>query len=754
KRLCIYDVLSIKPRLIASISQLEYNPLCLAHAGTENHPSQEELILWGDDGGWVNVLTIDTRKVSDSEADEQLTPAKLSKRDSYRKNNMSFYRKKTHNEWVLKIEYYPEMNAFVSCASEATRSLVIGDLERKTVRYVTVPKGINCFDFCRRPSFLVTGGRDKIIRLWNPYVLSKPAGNLYGHNAVVVDIIVIQAEGNIISLSEDKVIKVWSARNLNCLQTLTDKVPHRPENIISAIYFDATNNKLITGSSKLEIWPLYRNLKRSVARSHDAGLVSAMFNESFHQVVSGCQNGTVSIWDLASGGRIFQFHEAHGKLEITAMCFDRTGRRLITGSRDNVIKMWNFNNGQILRKMLKGTEVETTDGSGRYVVAVGWDRKITIFIDDSSHFEATPVRVLNGAGSGAHRGHEDDISAVAFCPPSMLATSSVDGVIVIWNLESGYIKATMREPFLDLRSKEEKAIEKLNCQSSDDEGMSTMATNADATMLLLGGSKGHVRVRRSAAFPHNISPRPGRVINRLWAKSHQNRYSSVNYVNTYDLILTAAKDLTIRVWTPEGEYIGIFGQDEPWVIHDRLTYRPLPEDVRLETELELQRTLAITKRREKLTKTVIDTWRGGLGLSQLMRPSPEPLDEAPPVIEGVKMVRDRAIQASVMNIWREYCSRRKLADNWTIESDLVTLVNTTRHFSFDNPRHPRSTKTCARVKHDAVYRALNCHALEDIPLLPIPGPKSRLVGKQGGEKSGEQMLRSNATVCWRVGTGS
>ena len=38
---------------------------------------------------------------------------------------------------------------------------------------------------------------------------------------------------------------------------------------------------------------------------------------------------------------------------------------------------------------------------------------------------------------------------------------------MIWNLESGYIKATMREPFLELRSKEEKPVEKVKkmCQT-------------------------------------------------------------------------------------------------------------------------------------------------------------------------------------------------------------------------------------------------------------------------------------------------
>ena len=32
---------------------------------------------------------------------------------------------------------------------------------------------------------------------------------------------------------------------------------------------------------------------------------------------------------------------------------------------------------------------------------------------------------------------------------------------VIWNLESGYIKAVLKEPLLDLRTKQEKPVEKV-----------------------------------------------------------------------------------------------------------------------------------------------------------------------------------------------------------------------------------------------------------------------------------------------------
>ena len=49
------------------------------------------------------------------------------------------------------------MNSFVSCSLDDDRSLVMGDLERKTLRCISIPKGIETFEFCKRPSYLITG---------------------------------------------------------------------------------------------------------------------------------------------------------------------------------------------------------------------------------------------------------------------------------------------------------------------------------------------------------------------------------------------------------------------------------------------------------------------------------------------------------------------------------------------------------------------------------------------------------------------
>ena len=49
-----------------------------------------------------------------------------------------------------------------------------------------------------------------------------------------------------------------------------------------------------------------------------------------------------------------QFARAHGDARVTAMSFDASMRRLITGAEDGTVHMWNFNNGQPLHEFTGG----------------------------------------------------------------------------------------------------------------------------------------------------------------------------------------------------------------------------------------------------------------------------------------------------------------------------------------------------------------------------------------------------------------
>ena len=82
------------------------------------------------------------------------------------------------------------------------------------------------------------------------------------------------------------------------------------------------------------------------------------------QVVSGCHGSVVTVWDVDTGEKVIQFSGCHGNHKITAMAFDLSGRRLLTGGRDGSLKFWNFNNGECLRVLKHFYDAEVGGSSG------------------------------------------------------------------------------------------------------------------------------------------------------------------------------------------------------------------------------------------------------------------------------------------------------------------------------------------------------------------------------------------------------
>lgn len=149
--ICSYDFLYLCSWLICTLADVD---------------EEENAIIYGDDGGYVNILYIPKRFWSETLSElspiEILTPMKVTKARLNR-SGLHMIRKKAHADWVLRIMFNSEFNSWISCSPDKDRSLVIGDMDRRSTRFASIGKGAVAFDVCKRPSFIVTGGNDKML---------------------------------------------------------------------------------------------------------------------------------------------------------------------------------------------------------------------------------------------------------------------------------------------------------------------------------------------------------------------------------------------------------------------------------------------------------------------------------------------------------------------------------------------------------------------------------------------------------------
>ncbi|KAJ8297801.1 hypothetical protein KUTeg_024332 [Tegillarca granosa] len=676
-----FELSSFEP--YCQISGMETVPLKLDYCGTG--PDQC-LILYGDSQGCINILVISSagqclrtwKKVPSP--DQHIATVTL---DSIIKNGeIEFIRWQVHNDWVQQLKYYHEIGQIISCSNHTDTALVIGctrgstrvDQQLKEIKesmeeksknrsytgttairtrldadqsVFRVYKGVKCFSFSKDKNIIVTGGMDRIVRLWNPYVSLKPTAMLRGHNAPIFYLFIADEENRIFSISTDRCVKVWDIQDHNCLLTIRPK-GHKIEGNLQACHYSSALKSLAIATDQM--WASLNlklksdnNIKMISARpslhadvvTHKEPVTCCKYNPSFKQVVTCSEGSVIKLWDFETGTFIFDYGEAHGDTAITCMTFDNTGRRLITGGRDGILKVWNYNNGHCLRILQKEEDNdEITDlcyvemNRNRYIVAVGWDRRIHIYSDSVSDSNIHLVQHPNPKWSDdLKHGHQEDILAVAQCPPNLLATAGYDGEIIVWNMVSGHIFCHLRAPappdyedqsldgdlsinamvFMRKRAADKEREKesatliasgprahihfwnvfqggslKAQFSACKTKGamISALALDKDNITLYSGDSFGFVYVWDIEGYcVDGPADKPPDVL-KSW-RGHIDSITCMDLVEEHKVLLTASNDCTVRMWNVEGDYIGTFGQPDTWNLYNPSTYQHpmVPSDV-------------------------------------------------------------------------------------------------------------------------------------------------------------------------------
>ncbi|XP_065662336.1 cilia- and flagella-associated protein 337 isoform X2 [Hydra vulgaris] len=354
-----------------------------------------------------------------------------------------------HKNWVRKVRYISILQCFISCANCASSSLLLVDLQSNKIKTsFKIDKGVYTFDYDKENNVIVTGGLDCTVRLWNPYVGSKASSVLKGHNSAVVHVIVYDQK--IISFSRDKIIKVWNTRDHSCLQTIPNCVTEtggvQP---FTTVYFNKNDKTLLLGSNTiLVLGKKEKNLEKNNINkncSHSKPLCGALYNPLYNQVVSACHGSVINIWNVLTGENVLSVSNAHEGSEITAILFDKTMKKLITGSANGVVKTWNFSNGDLVReiKALDGNEVTGLACPNQNLVVVGWNHRIQVYHES----EDTSIKIFNSL-------HKDDVLSIDSLETGVAVTSSYDGQVSCWNLKTGEVSFEQNINTLKKKEKE------------------------------------------------------------------------------------------------------------------------------------------------------------------------------------------------------------------------------------------------------------------------------------------------------------
>ncbi|XP_048365057.1 WD repeat-containing protein 64-like isoform X1 [Sphaerodactylus townsendi] len=586
--------------------------------------------------------------------------------------NITFIRWKVHNDWVTKIQYIHSVESIISSSNDESTALVIGCVSRtKNVKHrlktlmgstdsqnkfptpasgsppkrfqcdesvFKVYKGVKTFDYCKENNILVTGGLDRKIRLWNPYIPGWAVGTLPGHTSPIGFLGIVHQSTKILSVSLDSTIKVWDIEVHSCLLTIIPKVAQiRGEMEVCYFSPDLQSFYVAAESFALLRFQHKRNQIRDSGMSHNEPVFCCQYNKQFQQAVSCSEGSAIKVWNLKNGQLDMEVCKAHGETAVTCMTLDASGKRLITGGRDGSLKKWDSCTLGCMCTIKQATSAAdevlactyADIYSNRYFVSVGWGSKINIFpelndnIPEGSNFQPDWIESVE-------KGHRDDISCVASCPPHFLATGGFDGDVLIWNLVLGCLccrlsaasRAAVKGGTEDLtinkiifllpRMERKKTTATLVASgprgkkrererakggyvtlwnifgqgklfasfssSKEKTTISDMAVSDSYSLLCAGDQKGSLYIWNIAEYAaHGLEDKPPPLL-QTW-RAHDRSITSVALVSDYPLLLTSSLDCSVKLWSLEGEYVGMFGQKEPWNIEEKSSWKQFDPNI-------------------------------------------------------------------------------------------------------------------------------------------------------------------------------
>ncbi|MGK7920344.1 MAG: hypothetical protein AB4080_10115 [Trichodesmium sp.] len=327
---------------------------------------------------------------------------------------------KGHTDNISRISFSPDGKYLASGAYDQT--VKIWNLQQTEIKPLSLKSHsdrITTVSFSPNSQILASGSMDKTIKIWSK------TGELLKTipTKKMITWVSFSPDGQFIAAANTTgTIQLWRING----QLLTTVTHGNPKNdyAIYSVNFSPDGSSLVTagGDKKIKIWRFLRKkitLERTIT-AHKKQVLNALFSPNGKTIASSSEDNTIKIWDI--NGNLLKTFSSHGD-KVTQVSFSPDGKTLVSGSYDKTIKLWSLKSSYL--SVLKAHQDRvlgvTFSPNGQTLASASQDNTIKLW---NSHGKL--LKTL--------RGHTNRVASVSFSPDGqILASGSYDNTVKLWH---------------------------------------------------------------------------------------------------------------------------------------------------------------------------------------------------------------------------------------------------------------------------------------------------------------------------------
>ncbi|HEV3295132.1 MAG TPA: PQQ-binding-like beta-propeller repeat protein, partial [Streptosporangiaceae bacterium] len=304
-------------------------------------------------------------------------------------------------------------------------------------------------------------------------------------------------------------------------------LPADPSNVYG-VAFSPSGNLLASadGDGTVRLWnpATGRAVGAPLHASARHGVYGVAFSPDGRLLASAGGDGTVRLWDPATGRPVGKTLHASGRTTarygVRAVAFSPDGRLLASGGADGTVRLWDPATGRPVGKTLQASARYGVFGvafspDGELLASAGGDGTVRLWDPATGR----PAGKTLQTSVGPFGGH----GAVAFSPDGkLLAISSGDGTVRLWDPATGRAVGAPH-------------------QTGAVYGVSGVAFSPNGKLLASADADGTVRL---------WDPATGRPAGALQVTNSYNSVHGVAFSPDGKLLAIAGGDGTVRLWNP------------------------------------------------------------------------------------------------------------------------------------------------------------------------------------------------------------